>query len=488
MICRDQLDLESTLVHENPFSSEKELLGWISDALDEGFSGAYNFEDSTLFVKERRLDLVKSPYWIFDSLEGEDSHFFASSEQSILGVGVAKEWVFSESSFGDVDALLNLEHVSQKMARKIWLMGGWSFPKRTQARRAREKRTWSGFPFSRWVIPALTLNTVSNEREGRLVLAFCPNGYPSSLIQSKLRSYYEKLARTLIAPQRKPHPSPAAIHVKNRPSRERWKSLVRRGLKSIHEGDLKKVVLARSMEILFDHDLSCSTVLQKLIESNPQSTIFAIRKDDAVFMGCTPESLLILKNRELMVDCLAASTSRSSDPTTDELLARELLEDRKSRYEHQLVVDQITKLLSNICSETKVQESPSVKKLPKIQHLHTIAQGRLRPKVSILSVARTLWPTPAINGEPKEAAMRWIQEFEGIDRGWYSGVVGCLNGSGDDGKLLVSIRSGVIRGNRAVLFAGAGIVPQSDPEKEFEETEWKMATMLDALASTHSTR
>jgi isochorismate synthase len=480
--------LSGSLVQEKKTSKEEELLRWMGDAFDEGFSSVFNkHQDSPLFVKERRLDLVQTPYWIIDSTVVEDLHFIAGAEHHLLGLGVAKEWEFHpECSLSDVETALELEHISQKMARKIWRIGGWSFPSGTQFGRPRQKGAWRDFPHSRWVIPALTLSTRRNGREGNLTLAFYPDGNASPSAQKQLREYHATLAKALISPRRKPGPVPSVVKLKNQPSRKQWTSLVRRGLKSIHDGDLKKVVLARSMKILFDRYISCSTVLKKLIETNPQSTIFAIKNAEMVFMGGTPESLLSLKNGKLYVDCLASSAARGTDITTDELLGRELLRDRKSRYEHQLVVERVTKSLSAICSEIRVQKTPRVKKLPAVQHLHSIVQGHLRQDVSIWSAARTLWPTPATGGEPKDEAVRWIQEHEGIDRGWYSGVVGFVNASGDDGNFLVSIRSGVIRGDTAVLFAGNGIVPQSDPEKEFEETGWKMETMMRALTTDSS--
>jgi isochorismate synthase EntC len=147
----------------------------------------------------------------------------------------------------------------------------------------------------------------------------------------------------------------------------------------------------------------------------------------------------------------------------------------------------VAKSLSNICSKSWVPKVPSLKKLPTVQHLHTVIHGHLRRDGNIWSAAQALWPTSAVGGVPKERAIAWITEFEGRDRGWYSGLVGCVSASGQNGTFLVSIRSGILHGKRAFLFAGSGIVPQSDPEKEFEETLWKMEPMMRALTRVANT-
>ncbi len=444
------------------------LLSWVRGCFNEGFAEASKSGQPILFIREKEIK-CEIPLEIFDS-EIEDVRFFAREEGPIvLGIGIAREWELdSEESFRDLKSTLDL--IRGPPLPTIWLLGGWSFPPGRDAKSG--NGLWRAFPRSSWVIPAVSF--ISSKGRKKLVLAAYLHG---STPQNRIKKYYERLIATVPPiPRRLPHSN----QLKNQPSRKTWESLTRRALESISEAKMNKVVIARTLRIRFDADIPSSIVLKRLHESNPDSTVFAIRKGNATFLGATPESLLSLKDREAKVDCLAATTVRSSDTATDELLGLNLLQDMKSMREHQIVVKGVTDSLSPMCSKVEVQKETRLKKLAAVQHLLTTVKGRLLPGVHIWSAGLSLWPTPATGGEPKAAAVHWIQDFEPVMRGWYSGVVGCVNASGD-GDLVVAIRSGIIQGKSAAIFAGSGIVSGSCPDKEFEETRWKMRTMREAL-------
>jgi menaquinone-specific isochorismate synthase len=449
------------------------LFAWVNQVLEEGFSAASEHGRPLLYVRERVLE-GGIPLEVFDSTL-QDLHLFSGANGIILGIGRAREWQFdSPRSLREMKIALKMDHVSPRHP-KIRLLGGWAFPPKRHAEGAKNG-TWKPFPYSRWVIPALTFSS----RNGRIHLVLA--AYLDSSKENELKDYYRGLAKSTSARSKtETGRLPVPVRFKNLPSRKRWKSLVDIALESIAKGELKKVVLSRSVRILFDGDIPCSTVLKRLIELNPQSTVFAIRTGDATFLGATPERLLTLKGGEMRVDCLAASAPRSSETAVDDSLGLNMSNDKKSRYEHQLVVRGVMRSLSALCSEAKASKTPMLKKLGTVQHLHTVVRGRLLPEVDIWSAALSLWPTPATGGEPKQRAVRWLQDSEPASRGWYSGVVGCVDPAGD-GDLVVSIRSGVIRGDSAVLFAGSGVVAGSDPRREFEETDWKMGAMMKALA------
>ncbi len=450
--------------------SRADLGVWIDRVLEEGFC-----KDSKrrpyLLVKAQEIDF-EIPYEVID-LSIEDVHFFAGEEGVFLGIGRAKEWKFySEAALMKMKTALKLSNLSS-CPSKTWLLGGWAFPPARVTRGWRDG-IWKGFPYSRWVVPALLFTSIA----GRNHVILAAHLDPST--EGWLKRYYTRLASTIANLRAEPTTTPVPLRLNSLPSRRQWISLARQALGSISKSKLRKVVLSRSVRILFDDDIKCSIVLKKLIESSPNSTVFAIKDGDTTFLGASPEHLLLLKDREIRVDCLAASAPRSSDGEVDKSLGLNLLSEKKSRYEHRLVVQSVKRSLSPLCSEIEAPEKPILKRLKNIQHLHTIVKGHLLPTTNIWSTALSLWPTPATAGEPKEPAIRWIQDFEPADRGWYSGVVGCINANGD-GNLVVSIRSGVIRERHAVLFAGSGIVPGSDPVREFEETNWKMAIMMKAL-------
>ena len=252
---------------------------------------------------------------------------------------------------------------------------------------------------------------------------------------------------------------PKMVSAKSIPSRKSWVSLAQDAIDSISRDELKKVVLSRAVSLAFHGDVPASAVLGRLISLNPDSTVFAVKRSGSVFLGASPESLVSVKNRDVEVDCLAASTPRSSDWEKDESLGARLLEDSKSSREHQFVVRAAVSALSPISSKVEVPDEPVLKKLTTIQHLYTPVKAKLLDGKDVWDAAQALWPNPAIGGEPKDKAVAWIRRFEKLSRGWYSGVVGILNASLDEASLVVGIRSGVIRENRRSSTQALGLSP-----------------------------
>jgi isochorismate synthase EntC len=153
----------------------------------------------------------------------------------------------------------------------------------------------------------------------------------------------------------------------------------------------------------------------------------------------------------------------------------------KDLREHRWVVDHITRALSGIADHVRRPPEPRVRALANVVHLHTPIVARLSPGRGVADVAAARHPTPAVNGVPSAAALRFLAEHEALDRGLYAGVVGWV-GEGR-AELAVALRSALIRGRRARLFVGAGIVEGSSPETEWEETELKAHALLDALGA-----
>ena len=149
------------------------------------------------------------------------------------------------------------------------------------------------------------------------------------------------------------------------------------------------------------------------------------------------------------------------------------------------MVQAMLQALRPCCSKIETDASPSLHKLPKVQHLITRFEGDILPNKSLLDVIARLHPTPAVGGVPAGSALTFLRDHEGFDRGWYAGPVGWLDAEGN-GEFMVALRSGVIQGCEAVLFAGCGLVAGSDPEKEYQETLIKFSTMLDGLCPARS--
>ena len=182
----------------------------------------------------------------------------------------------------------------------------------------------------------------------------------------------------------------------------------------------------------------------------------------------------------MLTEGLAGSTPRGKTATEDAVLEHELLNNQKELKEHNIVRDVIEENLNEYSLEVIHPTHPSVKKLSNVQHLYTPITARIRDGVSRTEVLKTLHPTPAVGGYPRDKAVAFIKETEDFDRGWYASPVGWINAHGN-GEFVVAIRCGLIRKDEVRFFAGCGIVEDSDPEREWEETNLKFIPMLSAL-------
>jgi isochorismate synthase len=177
---------------------------------------------------------------------------------------------------------------------------------------------------------------------------------------------------------------------------------------------------------------------------------------------------------------LAGSAQRGATENEDERIGNELLHSEKNNIEHAIVVTQVREALLEHCSEVHVSPDPHLLKLKNVQHLETPISGRLLAGRCILDVMANLHPTPAVGGFPRQPALEAIRSIEQLDRGWYAGPLGWIGVEGH-GEFAVALRSGLIEGNKATLFAGCGIVADSDPYAEYVESCLKLQAMLRGL-------
>jgi len=227
-------------------------------------------------------------------------------------------------------------------------------------------------------------------------------------------------------------------------------------------------------------ELDVPNALRRLVASAPESTIYAFRRGGRTFLGATPERLVRTEGRAFRTAAVAGTIRRGANAAEDAELAAELLASEKNREEQGIVVAGIRELLAPIAETLEIAPRPSVMTLRFAQHLATEISGTLPAGHGLLSVAAVLHPTPAVGGEPRGTALALIDEHEGFDRGWYAGPVGWLGADGD-GELCVALRCGVVDRTRATLFAGCGIVADSDPDAEWEESRIKLRSLISAL-------
>lgn len=259
-----------------------------------------------------------------------------------------------------------------------------------------------------------------------------------------------------------------------------FKSVVKSALNSIAEGELSKIVIAHTTEIQSAIPFDVIKSLGNLRELHPDCYIFSTSNGQGQnFVGASPERLLSVQNQQLVTDALAGSAPRGNNNTEDLHLANLLLKNRKEKREHHAVSDFVIKRLKGIA--LKPQQLPlQILKLSNIQHLWTPIYAHLPADIEPLEIIQLLHPTPAVAGVSTESACDKIRYHEKHDRSLYAAPLGWVDYEGNC-EFIVGIRSALIDGNLARLYAGAGIVSGSNPDKEFDEVQLKLQSLLKAL-------
>jgi len=260
-----------------------------------------------------------------------------------------------------------------------------------------------------------------------------------------------------------------------------YRAVVGRGLEFIAAGELQKIVLARAKDLTATQPLHPLRLLNGLRQRFAGCYAFSIANGRGQsFIGASPERLLRLHDGMLLTEALAGSARRGVTASDDAALAAALLLSEKDRREHRLVLDSIVRRLLPLGLQPGFSEKPGLLRLVNVQHLHTPVRAALPAGVRLLDVLACLHPTPAVGGSPRAPAMARIRELEDFSRGLYGGALGWVDARGN-GEFFAGLRSALIDGAQARLFAGAGIVAGSSPEKELAETELKFKAMQDAL-------
>ena len=272
-------------------------------------------------------------------------------------------------------------------------------------------------------------------------------------------------------------PGPTRFTVTSTRSADDWCHAVLGAREELRAGRARKVVLARELLVECDRPLARHDVLVQLQRAYPSCMIFA----DGGFVGASPELLVARTGDLVRSHPMAGTAPRSADPSTDARLAADLLASSKDRIEHRYTIDMVHDTLLGWCSYLDEEAEPSIVAMANVQHLATLVEGRLSsPPASVIELVRALHPTPAVNGSPRAEALELIERYEDLDRGRYAGPVGWVDHRGN-GAFAVGIRSAELAGPRARLFAGVGVVADSDPRAELAETQAKFQALLGAI-------
>ncbi len=301
---------------------------------------------------------------------------------------------------------------------------------------------------------------------------------PSSFSHEECEEVLRRSIRAVSEPVARPQSTTNSYTVAPLTDVDMYLAAVTAARDAVRDGRITKAVIARDIVVESSTPIDLHAVLLRLKASFGSSYRYAF---DGL-IGASPELLVEVDNGAVRSNPLAGTTARTGDPATDARLAAELLASAKNQIEHRVVVDMVHDTLLPYCSYLDWEPEPSVVAVANVQHLGTRVEGRLSRNTHVLDVARLLCPTPALGGAPREAAIDLINRVEGMDRGLYGGAVGWCDARGN-GTFAVTIRCALFDDTRtrARLFAGGGIVADSEPLAELAETQAKFQAMLSAI-------
>ncbi|MFC2947130.1 isochorismate synthase [Virgibacillus sediminis] len=421
-----------------------------------------------------------NPLQFFEAAKdtGKNRVFWASTEDEffLVGAGSAVEITAEDNRFELMekqwDRMLKeaVIHNPYKVpGTGVLALGGMAFD-------PVKKRTglWESFRPGHFTIPEYILT----KQQGKCYLTI--NVYVQEGDHPvQLSRQVQEMGGTLLAGSKRPTQD-FYVTAREEIGPEEWKEAVRRATEEIQQGKAEKIVLARELRLKFDRKADIGKIMKRLMDTQSNSYIFSFEKGDDCFVGATPERLVRLEENRLLSTCLAGTAPRGRTSEEDERFGRELLNDEKNRQEHDFVVSMIRNALAYRCTDISIPEEPVLYPLKNLQHLYTPVVARLKEGYSIFDIIEQLHPTPALGGTPRKKSLDFIRKHEYLDRGWYGAPIGWLD-SNNNGEFAVAIRSSLIRGKEASLFAGCGVVADSDPKEEYQETNIKFLPMLTVL-------
>lgn len=334
-------------------------------------------------------------------------------------------------------------------------------------------------PLGRFVLPTWLVRQSADGEAEAVVLVEARAGEPAGALAERTATAWAELANWVAQAPEAPSVWLPARPAPDAESRLAWEAAVTSALESIRAGEVIKVALARSLPFEADRPIPAGPLFAALAAGAPHTHRFLIEDESGAFLGASPERLFRLEGAALAVDGLAGTAPRGQDPDSDTELGLGLLASVKDRHEQAVVVDWIAAALNPLAEAIDMPETPVLKRLPTVQHLHTPIVATLRPDTNLESVLAALHPTPAVGGAPRGRAIELIRTLEPGGRGWYAGPVGWVGL--EAAEFAVAIRSAYLQGNRAAVMAGAGIVDGSVPALEWAETARKAAPLVRLL-------
>jgi menaquinone-specific isochorismate synthase len=390
----------------------------------------------------------------------------------IVGRGVAARFAadgperFDAIRTQAATAFDGLEHDGPDLARPR-AFGGFSFHDGHEP-----AGPWRRFEAASFVVPQVL---VARSDDGTWLTAV---GRDATEATQRLEDWHERIAD--LPTMRSSGSSPGVRSTRRTTAPEAWRTQVEAALERIETADLTKVVLAQALSVDLEEPVDVPATLERLRRQYPNCYRFLIgRERGGTFFGAPPERLVSKRGERVETEALAGSVPRGETPEEDDEHVDRMVGSDKIQREHGLVVEAIRDQLGPLARELEIDDQ-TIRRLATIQHLRTPISATLEADRHVLDLVEALHPTPAVGGVPPETALETIEETESFDRGWYAAPIGWFDAAGN-GEFAVGIRSGLADDETVTLFAGNGIVADSDPTEEWEEVQLKFRPILDEL-------
>ncbi len=341
------------------------------------------------------------------------------------------------------------------------MFGGISFFKENP-----NSEEWRSFGASRFVLPRFEY--IIKDKKGYFIINY--RNYEAGT--GNIKKLLSEINSLKPIPKPEEGNSGKVCFRRYSPDIEGWGKMISTYLDRIKRGDVEKMVGARRLELDHDGKVDPFKILSELKMSGDYTAnfLFTFNGDD-FFLGATPERLFMREGDLLSAESIAGTSPRGKDKEQDDIIGKDLLRSKKNTLEHDIVTEDIVKKIDPLCEMAAISERVLLK-LSGLQHLYRKISGKVKKKKTDWTLIDVLAPTPAVSGKPLKKSFDILKKEEPFDRGWYSGIVGFAGK--DISDYYVAIRSMLLRKDKIFIYSGAGIVPGSDPEKEWEEIDLKI--------------
>lgn len=405
--------------------------------------------------------------------------FWQNPEKTFTLVGLGHAYVLENNLYHNrfdhiEEQWINLTKniVKEEKEPQPILFGGFTFDPNAEA-----KDEWKEIPQSYFAVA--TFQLVIRHDKAYVSIHLITDEENSVSKFDELRKERDRLIHAAQVKEVKLYEKPILSGYEEK-GKEQYLQSIEKVTSLIKEKQAQKVVIARSLLAHFKEAPTSPQVLSHVFHEQPESYLFGLERNDLLFFGASPERLVKVEKGKAYSSCVAGSIKRGKTAEEDEMLGKSLLNDDKNLKEHQYVVDMIKEVFEQNCTTYTMPKRPQLLKIRDIQHLYTPVEGTLSPSASILQLVKHLHPTPALGGAPREDALQIIRQYETMNRGFYAAPIGWVDAD-LNGEFAVAIRSAALFNHKAYLYAGGGIVEDSIPQSEYEETLVKFRPMLRAL-------